>query len=663
VDNASVRMAVSSSTGLARPRFALTAIDWREPVVAVGAFALVAGAAAAQGGYFPTAWGWIALALAWTVGLALVLQDEIQWSIAESVAVAALTAFLGWVALSTIWSNDVPQSIFEVERTLLYPLAVLAALLLVRRRQVGVFLVGALAAITVIATYALGRRLFPRSGEVFDVVTQARLSEPIGYWNGLAIFTVVGILLALGFAARGKSSLARALAAATLPILATTLYFTYSRGGWIALAVAIVVAVLVDPRRLQLLVTMIMVAGPAAVSVLLASRSEALTNLQVPHDELAHDGKRLAPIILGLVAASFLLALVQTALERRLPISRAVRVAGGLVAASAAAAALVALFVAYGSPDTLARRGYHSFMQDRAPAKAVSQPAGSTDLNDRLFTLRSNGRRQTWAAAWHEFEGDRWTGSGAGDFGRYWLQHRAFPLTVSDAHSLYLETLGELGPLGLALLVVGLGLPLAIGVGARRDPLVPCALAAYAGFLAHAGVDWDWELPAVMFAGLLCGAALLVAGRRGDAHTRPRVALQVVIVALLVAAAGFSVVTLVGNRALAKSTAAVDAADWQRGQAQAHTAIRWLPWSGEAWRNLGDAQLGLGQRAEARRSLAKAVRLNPGDWKSWFDLGTAERGVARRRAYIQAAQRNPLNVNIVELRRRHTIPAQAEEGG
>jgi tetratricopeptide (TPR) repeat protein len=200
------------------------------------------------------------------------------------------------------------------------------------------------------------------------------------------------------------------------------------------------------------------------------------------------------------------------------------------------------------------------------------------------------------------------------------------------------------------------------GVRARGHPLVPCALAAYTGFLAHAGVDWDWELPAVTFAGLLSGAALLAAGRSGQQRVRPNIVAQGVVVAVLVAVAGFSVVTLVGNRALAKSTNAVDAADWSRGQDEAHAAVRWLPWSAEAWRNLGDAQLGLGQRAEARRSLAKATRINPGDWKNWFDLGTAEQGAARRRAYLHAARLNPLNLNIVELQRRNIIPS-ATGGG
>src|SRR6266542_4459338 len=41
----------------------------------------------------------------------------------------------------------------------------------------------------------------------------------------------------------------------------------------------------------------------------------------------------------------------------------------------------------------------------------------------------------------------------------------------SDAHSLYVETLAELGPIGLALLSAALVVPLVAAVRARRHPL------------------------------------------------------------------------------------------------------------------------------------------------------------------------------------------------
>ena len=51
-------------------------------------------------------------------------------------------------------------------------------------------------------------------------------------------------------------------------------------------------------------------------------------------------------------------------------------------------------------------------------------------------------------------------GSGAGTFADWWLRERSTPISTREAHSLYLETLAELGPLGLALLLVALAAPL-----------------------------------------------------------------------------------------------------------------------------------------------------------------------------------------------------------
>jgi len=58
-------------------------------------------------------------------------------------------------------------------------------------------------------------------------------------------------------------------------------------------------------------------------------------------------------------------------------------------------------------------------------------------------------------------------GEGAGGFERRWMQERGAPNNARDAHNLYLETLAELGPIGLALLLVALIAPLA---ALRRAP-------------------------------------------------------------------------------------------------------------------------------------------------------------------------------------------------
>jgi O-antigen ligase len=90
-------------------------------------------------------------------------------------------------------------------------------------------------------------------------------------------------------------------------------------------------------------------------------------------------------------------------------------------------------------------------------------------------------------------------------------------------HSLYLQSLAELGPVGLLLVLLALVPPL-LCLRARHDPLVAAAAPAYVAYVLHTGVDWDWEMPATTFAGLLAGAALLVATRR---ETGPGMSLRV----------------------------------------------------------------------------------------------------------------------------------------
>ncbi len=93
-----------------------------------------------------------------------------------------------------------------------------------------------------------------------------------------------------------------------------------------------------------------------------------------------------------------------------------------------------------------------------------------------------------------------------------WREHRTVPLEVRDAHSLYVETLSELGPVGLVLVFALVAIPLVAALRRRGDPLAVTAAAAFVVFAAHAGIDWDWEMPVVTLAGLGCAGALL-AGR------------------------------------------------------------------------------------------------------------------------------------------------------
>jgi O-antigen ligase len=175
-----------------------------------------------------------------------------------------------------------------------------------------------------------------------------------------------------------------------------------------------------------------------------------------------------------------------------------------------------------------------------AGAVAVVAVASLRQEHNLVSGLFGANRPHYWHVAWREVTLNPVLGSGAGTFERYWLLYRPVDSFARDAHNLYLETLAELGPIGLALLLAALGLPLLVLRG-RRDPVLATAAAGYVAYLVHAAVDWDWELPAVTLCGLVCGCSLLVATRRSDA---PEVRLPQRLL-LLVSALGLAGLVLV----------------------------------------------------------------------------------------------------------------------
>ena len=118
-----------------------------------------------------------------------------------------------------------------------------------------------------------------------------------------------------------------------------------------------------------------------------------------------------------------------------------------------------------------------------------------------------------WTVALNQWEENIWLGAGAGTFSLYWLNEEQASV-VLDAHSLYLETLAEIGPIGFLLLVGALAVPIFAAARNRGRSLTAVGGAAYAAYLVHAGLDWDWEMPAVTLVGLLCGIGVLAADRR-----------------------------------------------------------------------------------------------------------------------------------------------------
>ena len=610
----------------------------RSWALAAAAAALMIAVNADQGGYFATSWGWIAAALLLLTATAVVVGRSLARTPLLMIFVTGLVMFVGWGGLSALWSLSAASTIRELERNVVYVSAALLLLVVGRRSLVPPLLAGTLVGIVAVCSYALATRLLPDRLGVYDATSGYRLSEPVGYWNGLGLLAAIGVIVALSFAARGARPQAQALSAMSLLILVPTLYFTFSRGSWIALAAGLAVAIAVDPRRLQLLATALALAPAPALGVWIASKQEALTHESALFRAATQQGHHLALVLLALAPIAAALAVLVSSLSRRALLSprtfRASNIALGVIVV----VSVVATVAAYGGPVHLAERAGEKF--------AEPLPVIKGDLNARLFSLSGTGRQALWRVAWDDTPRHPLIGSGAGTFEPVWYERRRVEHTVRDAHSLYLETLAELGVVGLALLAGALGAPLVAGVRARRLPLVPPALGAYTAYLAHAGADWDWELAGVTLLAIIVGGACLASVEPDDSQPVLGKAMRGVVLFGALAVSAFALVSLVGNQALVAGREALGHGNLVSAERQAKLSARLLPWSPDPWVTIGDAQLASGDTPAAQRSYKRAIGKDPGNWLLWRDLAQATVGAERRRAIAKVILLNPLNTEF-----------------
>jgi heme exporter protein D len=600
-----------------------------EAVAAAVSFAAVAGLAADNGGYFPTTWGWAAVGLCLVAVVLLAVHGAPRLRPVEKLVLAAAAGISAWTFASAIWSISVTRTFLEGERSLVYVSGIAVALLLSRRAGGRAIVLGTWLGITAVCTYSLLTRVFPRQFGSFDSVSANRLSSPIGYWNGLALFAAVGCLLAVGLAARGGTWVRMAAAASTVVFL-PTLYFTFGRGGWVALFAGLLAAVIADRRRTQLLVTMAFVAPWPAIAVYVASRADALTHTGSTIGAAQTDGHAVAVICVVMIVLAALAMLALDLLEerRQLVAGRRLRRVVAILLVCLLSVVVTLAFARYGSPATIARDGWHSF----TGGDGESGP----NLNGRLFHLSGTGRIAHWRVAAREAEAHPWLGSGAGTFSEYWFQYRPSTVIVHDAHTLYLETLAETGPIGLALIVLLLG-GLLVGAVRARTPLAAVAAGACVAYSLHAAVDWDWELPALLLAVAFPALAVL-----GDPAPRAApVRSRLLPAGAAVAVGAFALFTLLGNIALADSSNASDATRWKQAESDARSALGLVPWSAEPDRKLAIAQAGFGRIAAAQESLRDAVDREPRDWSLWYQLSQVTTGAEHRRALAQANRLNP----------------------
>ena len=628
----------------------LERLDLQALAVWLLGFVLVVYLALSGGGYDPIVRDQLGIAVWWglLLGLAVGALPLGRLRNGSRVALGLLAAYVVWVGLSLAWS-DVPESTVEDLGRVVTYLGVFALALSIRGPRGARLMIGALgAAIAVVAVVALLSRLhpawFPQAGETvaFIVKSRARLAYPLGYWNGVASLAAIGLPLLLYLACSTRRVVTRALAAAALPAMALTIYFTFSRGGTLAAIVAVAIFFALAGDRLPKAATALLAAAGAAILIAAAHQRDALdSGLGTP---LAHSqGDQLLAMTavvcagVGLIQAGLSTALLH---GRRPSWTRPSRRFSLSALAAVLAVALVAGLAA-GGPGR-ASDAWREFKQSPSVGQGSS----------RLGSFSSNRRWPLWRAALKENGTAPLRGQGSGSFETWWARHggRGF---VRDAHSLYFETLGELGIVGLALIVAFLGWVLAAGMRywafapqGRRTQLA-AALAGCAAFCLGAAFDWLWELAVVPIAFLLLASVLVSAGERRRRKPLPLLA-RVSGVGIGLAAVVAIAIPLSAAGSLQSSRAAGAEGDYATALREATAARRVEPYAAGPRLQQGLALEAQGRLAAAEAAVRGAARREP-RWGSWLILSRvqAERGraVAALASYRRAKALNP-NSNV-----------------
>lgn len=157
-----------------------------------------------------------------------------------------LLAFLTWTALSAVWADAPSETMQSLYRYALNAVMFLIVYTAVRTRKEATWLVAAFLLGAVISA-AYGIVATPSGGG--DPTTEGRLGGDAGSPNELAAVLVAGLALAAAFAAGWRRSpLVRVLAGIVIAFCAAGIVLSFSRGGFIALAVALLAALALGGR-------------------------------------------------------------------------------------------------------------------------------------------------------------------------------------------------------------------------------------------------------------------------------------------------------------------------------------------------------------------------------------------------------------------------------
>jgi O-antigen ligase len=625
--------------------------------------ALIGGLALAGGGYELSERHIAGLAV-WLVVVGLLvlgaasratLGRPFLWSVAS---ILGLALFSG---LSSSWSGSAELSVIEADRALVYLSFFLAAFLIAQTdRRAQRFAEGLAISLAAVALLGLASRLLPDVVEVANSLgSGAQLRYPLGYWNANGVIFAIAVASLLWLSRRAAAPALRWISVGAMPAVLLALYFTFSRGGLLALAVSVGCLLALSRDRLWLLATLGVAALGALPALLAVQAREALTD-NAASQAAIDQGHEVLWVLLGGVGLALVLFAGLRRLEagggaatgRMLELSRSPAVLKG-VAATAAALALIAV-VAVGG------RAWDRFTS--SDIQAPSEPV------QHFSDLSGAGRADFWRVSLDSLGEEPLRGIGAGSYEFAWERHRTIEQPLHDAHSLYLEAFAELGAIGglivLALVAILLWSGFAAwraAAGTAQRERSALLLAAMLAFAVGAAFDWFWEVAAVGAVFFLAAGAAVATrcrqlappstageppalgrrGRSGDGN------FGLVVAGL--AMAWISAVALVGpllvERELDASRDAAAAGNLASAAEHADNARSIEPWAASPYVQLALLAEAEGNPEEARRRLTQAIDREDRNWQLYYLRSRVERAagdVAAAQADVERARRlNP----------------------
>lgn len=624
-------------------------VDWGATAAWLFGFGIVVYLGLKGGGYDPLVHDQVGIAVWWvllTGVLVGALPRRRLWP-AGWAALGLLAGFVAWTALSLTWTESLDRTWADLARVIAY-LGVFGLALFLRGPRGARLMVGAVAAgIACVAVVALLSRLhpawFPEADQTARFLSDSRerLAYPLNYWNALAGLIAIGIPLLLQVATCARSILLRSLAAAALPALALTVFFTLSRGGIAAGVLSVAVFLAFASDRLPKALTLLVATAGSAILIVVASSRDALRH-GLLNATAESQGNRLLLIV---VVVCMAVGLIQAALGSRLgrelrPRWTHVSRNQSLAAVAVCVLCLLVAAAALGAPGR-ASDVWHEF-------KRSDVPHGG----GRLTSVGGEGRYEFWSVAVDENVSKPLTGTGSGTF-EYWWDRNGSGGVVRDTHSLYMQTLGELGIVGIVLLAAFLlvflfgGARATLRASPEGRPQLAAALAGCVAFCFTAIFDWMWQVPVLPAATLLL-ASILVSATGRDASERTtglRLPLRAAFIVVALTAIVATAIPLASTALVRQSEADTRVGDLAGALEAAKSAENVQP--GAATPRLQQALVLEEQRdlAPAAQAARAATERESTNWRTWLVLSRieAERGRAPAavRAYRRAVALNP----------------------